>query len=235
MLNVVNLQIFYATEFHTAQGEGTFLDAHYTIEEMHQHPHPPQSLNIIPNYSSPYRRPHSNPNPSMTDKQYYSPLQRNTPLYHKNPNTSLYSRGSYDGNNLVKMKNADQVFLYQNPLHYGSSTEDLSPGQELMCDSGDFLCPTTPSRQLGSGSGESGYHGSSYYPGDANLSSSISSATSTPSRHGPASSSAAFPNRSGYHQVPRNISNSGEQANFHHSLENDVSPNHGTYGLPTQP
>jgi hypothetical protein len=154
----------------------------------------------------------------MTDK-LYTPFQRNT-FYYNSQNTPFSRGDSYDGNNLVhNMKNPDQVFLYQNPLHYGSSMEDLSSSQEQPFDeSEDFLYPTTPSSRQGSG--ESGYKSTS------------TNTPRTPSRHGPSS---AFPNRSssGY-QGQRNLSSGGISGEFESDDLFLSSQHHGTYGLPPQ-
>jgi hypothetical protein len=192
---------------------------------MKQHPHPPSIFVPITtsNYSSPYHRPHSNPTPSMTEKMYQPQLQRNACSYFKKP-TNTSPEDSFDGGHLVKFSNSEvsQPFLYHNPLHYGNSVEDLEP-----LESGDLLYPVTPSsRQLGSGSGESGYQGGYI---DTAHSSSISSSSNprTPSRHG-----ANYSARANY-QPLRNPVNSTQQL-FDSGRDINELPVHGTYGLPAQ-
>jgi hypothetical protein len=193
--------------------------SHYTIEEMQQHPHPPSSSgfhqirdNVPSETNSPYRRPHSNPNPALTDQflypafqggraggsSYYHQHQQNYQPKHSSSSVSMNLSGVYgESSNLVNYhphhhhhhradEDSQQPFLYHNPLHYGSSMEDISPESAYNNEKSSFLYPdVTPTRQLGSGSGESGYHGGYH---DTNPSSSISSSTSTnprtPSRHG---------------------------------------------------
>jgi len=193
--------------------------SHYTIEEMQQHPHPPsfhQMRNNPTTSDSPFRRPHSNPNPSVTDQYLYPVFQGGGRSSGNTGNSSYYSSNHHHNhqhyqpsrhssssmnmqsvygepsNNLVRNhlrteEDSQQPFLYHNPLHYGSSMEDFSPETtSFNNEKSAFLYPdVTPTRQLGSGSGESGYHGGYH---DTNPSSSISSSTSTnprtPSRHG---------------------------------------------------
>lgn len=148
--------------------------------------------------------------PSNLDPQTNPFISYHEQDYYKSPERpSLMHGDGYDGPRiLVTTKShleADQPFLYHNPIHYGSSMEDSSPSQDGL-DSGDFLFPPTPSRQLGSGSGESGYHGGYLDANQSSVSSSASTNPRTPSHH--------FPTR---------------------GPPSDMQPGtvpHGTYGLP---
>jgi hypothetical protein len=177
--------------------------------------------------NSPYRRPRSNPSPSMTETFTDGPVFQNQNLYRR--------RESFDGvkpfaGKITFRKENEQAFLYHNPLHYGSSSnEDLSPeGQDGYTD--EYLYPRTPlsTRHLGS-SGESGYHGGIH---DANPSSSISS-TSTKSPRTPSRFAiSGLSNRSSNYPPTGRGSSSGVDTDFaspDYLMENVP---HGTYGLP---
>ncbi|ODM97111.1 Mitogen-activated protein kinase kinase kinase 10 [Orchesella cincta] len=159
---------------------------HYTTEEMQQHPHPPvtyftQTSSRSNPYSSPYRRAISNPSDRMidTENSYFSSLVTHGlgPSNQRSTNPFISDQ----------QQQQQQHHVYHNPLVYGNQVfEEFSPCDDAFDGRDEVLVGTMSNMRLGSGSGESGYHGAFQ---DTNPNSPLSSSTSastnprTPLRH----------------------------------------------------
>ncbi|CAL8111731.1 unnamed protein product [Orchesella dallaii] len=172
---------------------------HYSTEEMQQHPHPPvtyftQTSSRSNPYSSPYRRAISNPSDRMieTENSYFSSLV-----------THGLGPGNHRATNPFLSDHPQQNHVYHNPLVYGNQVfEEFSPSDDAFDGRDEVLVETLGSMRLGSGSGESGYHGA-FQDTNPNspLSSSASASTNprTPLRH--------MPPMYSHQRTPSNLSN----------------------------
>lgn len=190
---------------------------HYSTEEMQQHPHPPMSYlthhsssaSTSANYSagSPYhhRRALSNPSDRVdeTESSYFS---------------SLVTHGISSGRQKTNpfLSDQQQHHVYHNPLVYGNNVfEEFSPSEDAYDGRDDILSDTLGNIRLGSGSGESGYHGAFQ---DTNPNSPLSSSASTnprtPLKH--------IPNMYSHQRTPSNLSNASS-GSFGMNYDGDIS------------
>lgn len=187
---------------------------HYSTEEMHQHPHPPTGYN--PQYrqsysgsfvtSSPYRggnhrRALSNP----SDRGIELENSYGTTLITHGLDQVRPTKKSVNPFIMAeKRQHQQQHHVYHNPLVYGNNVfEEYSPSEDVF-DGGeeeDILSETLGNMRLGSGSGESGYHGTFQDTTNPNspLSSSASTHPRTPMKHAPGMYS--------HQRTPSNLSN----------------------------
>lgn len=191
---------------------------HYSTEEMLQHPHPPMtylthhssSASTSANYSagSPYhhRRALSNPSDRMneTESSYFSSLV-----------THGISSGGRQKTNPF-LSDQQQHHVYHNPLVYGNNVfEEFSPSDDAFDGRDDILSDTLGNIRLGSGSGESGYHGAFQ---DTNPNSPLSSSAST----NPRTPLKQIPSMYSHQRTPSNLSNTSS-GSFGMNYDGDIS------------